>query len=238
MDLNKNYYALLNITHETTLDDIKKSYYKLCKKYHPDVNSISDSNIFCDIIEAYDILSGNLRDEYDLKSKFGKNYDEYFELFDINIDYDFNKENNKRNGFKRDEIVDIYINIDDTFNGTLEYERWVKCKVCDGTGKDLSSKIIIRDNDGNIIKMFDADDGCDFCFGIGKDQYGMDCSFCQGAGKIGLTPCKKCNGEKRILGKQKISGIKLSGKETKIDSMGNCSKNITGLVGNLYLITN
>ncbi len=71
--------------------------------------------------------------------------------------------------------------------------------------------------------------------GSGKDYKGDACNFCQGKGKVGLTPCKKCNGEKRILGKQKLSGIKLTGDETKIESMGNCSKNISGMVGYLLL---
>jgi len=61
------------------------------------------------------------------------------------------------------------------------------------------------------------------------------CNFCNGKGKIGLTPCKKCNGEKRILGKQKLSGIKLTGDETKVESMGNCSKDVAGMVGYLLL---
>jgi DnaJ-class molecular chaperone len=113
----------------------------------------------------------------------------------------------------------------------------VKCKTCDGTGKDLSSKIVIKDNDGNILRTFDADDGCDFCEGSGKDYNGNPCSFCHGKGKIGLTPCKNCNGEKRILGKQKLSKIKLTGEETKVESMGNHSKNEPGKVGHLYIKT-
>jgi hypothetical protein len=50
-----------------------------------------------------------------------------------------------------------------------------------------------------------------------------------------MTPCKKCNGEKRILGKQKISNIKLTGDETKIESMGHHSKNEAGKSGYLLL---
>ena len=67
---------------------------------------------------------------------------------------------------------------------------------------------------------------------------GNACSFCFGKGKIGLTPCKNCNGEKRILGKQKLSKIKLTGEETKVESMGNHSKNEPGKVGHLYIKKN
>jgi DnaJ-class molecular chaperone len=101
------------------------------------------------------------------------------------------------------------------------------------SGKDSSSKIVIKDNQGNVVKVFDSDDGCDFCEGSGKDWAGNPCHFCQGQGKVGINPCKSCDGEKRILGKQKINGIKLTGQETKIDTMGHFSKD--GIVGYLLL---
>ena len=106
-----------------------------------------------------------------------------------------------------------------------------------GSGKDLSSKIVIRDVDGNITKTFDADDGCDFCEGTGKDYKGDNCHFCSGKGKVGLTPCKTCKGEKRILGKQKLTGIKLTGKETKVEAMGHFAKNEPGKVGYLLILS-
>ena len=63
---------------------------------------------------------------------------------------------------------------------------------------------------------------------------GQDCSFCNGKGQVGMNNCKVCNGDKRILGKQKLSGLKLKGDKTKIESMGHHAKN--GNVGHLYLI--
>jgi DnaJ-class molecular chaperone len=233
MNKDKNYYKILGVSHDDDEKTIKKAYYKLSYTFHPDKGG--DPNVFSEITEAYDILYNiESRKEYDLKSKFGSNYNEYFELFDINVDFSYDEGKEKLEKFKKYEVYNIQINIDDSFDGSLEYERWVKCKSCDGTGKDFSSKIIIRDTEGNIVKTFDADDGCDFCEGSGKDYIGNSCSFCQGAGKVGINPCKKCNGEKRILGKQKLSKIKLTGDETKIDSMGHFSKD--GVVGYLLIV--
>jgi molecular chaperone DnaJ len=235
MDKNKNYYDILGAFHTDTDTQIKKKYYKLSFTNHPDKGG--DAKIFSEMTEAYDILCNEeLRKEYNLKSKFGANYNEYFELFDIDIDYSYDDEKERLETFKRNEVWNIQIEIDDKFDGSLEYERWVKCKTCDGTGKDLQSKIVIRDEKGNITKMFDADDGCDFCEGLGKDYTGNDCRFCYGKGKIGLEPCKTCDGEKRILGKQKINGIKLTGDETKLEAMGHFAKNEPGKVGYLLLI--
>jgi DnaJ-class molecular chaperone len=235
MNKNKNYYNILGVSHSDTQIQIKKKYYKLSFTNHPDKGGSAD--VFSEMTEAYDILCDEeLRKEYDLKSKFGANYNEYFELFDIDIDYSYDDEKERLETFKRNEVWNIQIEIDDTFNGSLEYERWVKCKTCDGTGKDLKSKIIIRDVDGNITKMFDSDSGCDYCEGSGKDYAGNDCYFCHGKGKIGLASCGSCNGEKRILGKQKLNGIKLTGDETKIEAMGHFAKNEPGKVGYLLLI--
>lgn len=231
MDKNKNYYAVLGVCSDAEERVIKKSYYKLSFEHHPDKGG--DPIVFAEMTEAYDVLCSELRKEYDLKSKFGNNYNEYFELFDINVDFSFEQGKEKLEQFKKNEVYNIQIEIDDSFNGSLEYERWVKCKTCAGSGKDLSSKIVIKDNHGNIVKVFDSDDGCDFCEGSGKDYTGADCFFCKGQGKVGLNFCQSCKGEKRILGKQKINGIKLTGQETKIDAMGHFSKD--GIVGYLLL---
>lgn len=233
MNLNKNYYALLGVANTSTEKEIKKAYYKLSFENHPDKGG--DAVIFGEMTEAYDVLCGEDREDYDKKSKFGNCYNEYFELFETNFDYSYDDSKDKYEQFKKNEIFNIHIKVDDTFDGTLEYERWVRCKPCDGTGKDLSSKIVIKDNDGNIMKIFDSEDGCDLCEGTGKYR-DHDCPFCFGKGKVGLNPCTSCKGERRILGKQKLTKIKLTGDETKIDAMGHCSKTEPGKVGYLLLI--
>ena len=232
MNLNKNYYSILGVKNTDDEKIIKKAYYKLSFKHHPDKGG--DSIIFGEMTEAYDVLCSESRKDYDLKSKFGNNYNEYYELFDINIDYDYDKQKADKQNFIKNEVLNIRVEVDKSFDGSLEYERWIKCKTCDGTGKDLSSKILIKDNNGNILKTFDAEDGCDFCEGTGKFM-GYDCTFCSGKGKVGLNPCKKCSGEKRILGKQKLSKIKLDGSETRISAMGHHSKNEVGAVGYLVI---
>lgn len=226
---NINLYEILRVSNNSDFDEIKRSYRSLSKKYHPDVSKENDSAlIFAEISKAYEILSNEeLRTDYDLKSRFGKNYNEYFELFDVDYDFSYDDSKEKLERFKKFEVNNIQIEVDDDFNGIVEYERWVKCKSCDGTGKDLSAKIVIRDAEGNT-KVFDADDGCDFCEGSGKSYDGSDCGFCLGKGKVGLTSCKSCSGDGRILGKQKLKGIKLEGDETKVESMGHWSKNGIG----------
>ncbi len=239
MNLNTNYYQVLNVTHTSSDKEIKKSYYKLSFEYHPDKNSDVDIQLFNSISEAYQVLSNSdLREQYDKRSKWGKDYNELEELYNVAVDFDYEKENKKYEDFKKNQVLNVIEYIDDTFNGSIEYQRWVVCKVCKGSGKDLKSKFVIKDEFGNVKGVFDSDDGCDFCEGTGKDHWGNKCAFCFGQGKIGSKPCEKCKGEKRMLGKQKLAGVKIDSQkeETIVKHMGHFSKNEPGKVGDLILV--
>jgi len=73
--LEKDYYKTLGVTKGASADEIKKSYRKLARKYHPDANE-GDAKAearFKDISEAYNVLSDEKRrKEYDeARSLFG-----------------------------------------------------------------------------------------------------------------------------------------------------------------------
>lgn len=236
MDFKKNYYAILGVSKDSTEKDIKKTYYKLSFTHHPDKGG--DALVFAEITEAYNILS-EFREEYDLKSRYGAKYDESTELLDYEFDqYKKGWNEDKYEDWKKSNVLNVLIYIDpNNFKGVVEYERYVTCKSCSGSGKDLDSKIQIKDDEGNILKIFEGTDGCDFCEGSGKNWMGTDCAFCGGKGKVGSEDCKTCNGEKRILGKQKLKGIKIKKKEKaiKIDFMGHVSKEDKDIYGHLWI---
>ncbi|HPY42511.1 MAG TPA: DnaJ domain-containing protein, partial [Thiolinea sp.] len=53
----KDYYQILGVTKESTQDDIKRSYRKLARKYHPDVSKETDAEErFKEVGEAYEVL--------------------------------------------------------------------------------------------------------------------------------------------------------------------------------------
>ena len=61
----KNFYDILNLSQDCSLDDIKNSYRHLCKIYHPDRNP-DDKDRFIEIQKAYETLvDEDLRREYD-----------------------------------------------------------------------------------------------------------------------------------------------------------------------------
>ena len=54
----KDLYSILNLTKDSTTEEIKKSYKKLAFKYHPDKNKDPEAiPVFKDISEAYEILT-------------------------------------------------------------------------------------------------------------------------------------------------------------------------------------
>src|SRR6266496_833895 len=73
--LEKDYYKVLGVSKDAKPDEIKKSYRKLARKYHPDANkgnAVSEER-FKEISEAYNVLSDEKRrKEYDeARSLFG-----------------------------------------------------------------------------------------------------------------------------------------------------------------------
>ena len=107
------HHKILEIDKNASDDDIKKSYRKLAKRYHPDVNKESNAeNKFKEISEAYDTLGDeNKRRQYD------------------------NQKNNPFGGFggfnfqKRETHMDINIKIpltyEEIFNGCIKNIKYI-----------------------------------------------------------------------------------------------------------------
>lgn len=66
--MSATYYDILQLNHNASATDIKKSFRHLALKYHPDKNKSTESNqMFVKIVEAYEVLSDvNSRRKYDL----------------------------------------------------------------------------------------------------------------------------------------------------------------------------
>jgi curved DNA-binding protein CbpA len=78
-----DYYQILEVFPSATEVELKKSYLKLAKKYHPDVYKGVNKDHFKKVLEAYSLLKiPNKRSDYDKHKKIrhmksSKEYKEY-----------------------------------------------------------------------------------------------------------------------------------------------------------------
>jgi DnaJ-class molecular chaperone len=68
--IEANYYQVLGVNYDSDYETIKKKYYELAKKYHPDLNPSKEADEkFKKIKKAYEVLGDpNLRIAYDLEN--------------------------------------------------------------------------------------------------------------------------------------------------------------------------
>jgi DnaJ-class molecular chaperone len=86
MNENKDYYDLLGINKDSSVEEIKIAYRKLAKKYHPDLNKTDPhaKEKFIEIKEAYDTLIDPVkRKAYD-RPKYNPQSSEWSDLFRTN----------------------------------------------------------------------------------------------------------------------------------------------------------
>ena len=89
-----DYYKILEIDKNSTTDEIKKHYYKLAKKYHPDKNNGISDDDFKLLSEAYSTLSNpKKRYLYDMKLLFkgnlGEDFINHFSDIELEIIHDY-----------------------------------------------------------------------------------------------------------------------------------------------------
>ncbi|MBN2144518.1 MAG: DnaJ domain-containing protein [Candidatus Aureabacteria bacterium] len=103
----KDYYEILGVSRDSSLDDVKKTYRKLARKYHPDVNKSPQSEAkFKEINEAYEVLGDpEKRKKYDqLGSNWQNGQDFQPPPGWENIHFDFKRGDGDFSGFQFGEM--------------------------------------------------------------------------------------------------------------------------------------
>ena len=188
--MKKDYYEILGVHKGASKDDIKKAFYKLAHKYHPDKKE-GDEAKFKEVNEAYQVLSDeSKRAKYD---QFGPSFAEGyggqgagFEGFDFgdfaNGFGGFSTQGGSAFGGDFGNLNDIF---SDFFSGGMQGGRTEARR-----GRDISTEIQVPFADsifGTTRKIL-----------ITKTS---ECLACRGSGaKAGskLETCKKCNGQGQI----------------------------------------
>lgn len=215
----KDYYKILGVSKNATLDEIKQAYKKLAMKYHPDRNpgDKQAEEKFKEINEAYSVLSDpEKRKQYDQLRKFsiksesgGFNFEDIFANFvgDSFIEDLLNQffdrgeffRKSRRGAVKGDDIhITVEIPFSTAINGGeiyVDVPRKEVCDICGGIGAKPGTKVSI----------------CPVCNGTGtiSDVKGMfafsrPCPNCYGRGKIISEICYNCGGTGQVSTVKKI----------------------------------
>ncbi|MBI3888763.1 molecular chaperone DnaJ [Candidatus Nomurabacteria bacterium] len=235
--MSKDYYDILGVPKTASKDEIKKAFYKLAQKYHPDKKGGNEAK-FKQANEAYQILSNDTkRSKYD---QYGSGFENMggasaggygaqhggFEGFDFSgfqqgggADFDFGNLN------------DIF---SDFFGGGMGGERTQSRR-----GRDISTEIQISFPDsifginrkilitktsvcltchGSGAKAGSKMETCKHCNGQGKIRENKRtifgnisstkiCEVCMGAGEVPHELCEKCKGKGVLRREEEISVV-------------------------------
>jgi len=186
IDTTKDYYDILAVPHNATLDEIKKAYRELALKYHPDINKSKEAEEkFKEINEAYAVLSDpDKRRQYDVmgNDEFNTMFSEkdIFRDFDISsvfkdVGIDFGDFGDILNNFsllsfdrekkpiKSDITKILYLTKNELKNGTtkqISITHKIICEYCNGTGMVKSGKITRN-------SQYISYSTCSYCHGLG-----------------------------------------------------------------------
>ncbi len=258
----KDYYQILGVPKNASSEEIKKAYYKLAHKYHPDKGG--DEKRFKEINEAYQVLSDKeKRAQYDRFGRvfegaagfepgfdfqwfwgrpdvdFGDVFSTDFEDLGEMIDeiFGFGTPRRKKDWKRGKDIeIDLEISLEDTLRGVekeLILYKYISCSRCQGRGAEPGSKII----------------ECFSCRGTGQVQqikktfFGSFtrfavCPECRGEGYRPEKPCNVCQGEGRIKGEENIKIFIPAGVDKnqiiKVEGRGDAGRK-GGKDGDLYV---
>ena len=77
-----DYYRVLGIPENSSIDEIKKAYRKKARLYHPDINNSPDSNDrFIEATEAYDFLIAHYGKNFSEEIEDGKKVHKFLRFF-------------------------------------------------------------------------------------------------------------------------------------------------------------
>jgi len=230
----KDYYEILGVSKDASQDDIKKAYYNLAHKYHPD-KSGGDEGKFKEINEAYQTLSNkDKKSQYDRFGQVFENGAPGANGFDPNqFNWAWGKQGGNDFEFDFSNFGDI---MEEFFNfGSSSPKGKTDVKKGSDIRIDITipleevlenqKKEIILEKQVNCSRCNStgAEPGtkikeCFSCRGTGRVQeikktiigsYTRTtvCPQCKGEGNVPEKFCNVCRGEGRVKGEEKIDFV-------------------------------
>ena len=227
--LEKDYYKVLGVAKGATADEIKKSYRKLARKYHPDANKgdAAAEERFKEISEAYNVLSDEKR---------RKEYDEARTMFGSGV----RMPGSGGGGGYNFDMGDVFGGspdgaggrLSDILGGFFGGGRGTQTRTRPRRGADVETETSLQFSDaidGATVSLRLADEGpcktchgtgaksgtvprvCPSCEGTGQESrnlgsfaFSEPCHECRGRGLVVDDPCPVCSGSGRAMGTRTI----------------------------------
>lgn len=259
-----DYYELLGVSKNASVDEIKKAYRKKAKLYHPDLNQHDKSAEakFKEVNEAYEVLSDpTKKQKYDQFGHAGvdpsygagqggySNYGgfggatevDFGDMFGDLFSGIFGGGSSSRRAnapVRGDDLrTTISISFDEAIFGIkkqIKYSRKENCSECGGSGAAKGTSV----------------ETCSTCRGAGQVKRQQNtpfgafssvtsCPTCNGAGKVIKNPCPTCRGGGRVVKERNLdvnipAGID-NGQTINLSGQGGFGIK-GGPTGDLYLI--
>jgi molecular chaperone DnaJ len=260
----RDYYEALGVPKTASIDDIKKAYRELARRYHPDVTKEDKAHAeerFKEISEAYEVLvdveKRKLYDQYGHAGLSGQFSNGGFQWSDFSHASDLRDIFGDMNSDFGNSLFDMLFGMSGRSRGprqgqSLRYDIEIELEeAASGGTREIS---IPRSVPCELCHGTGAKDGkvttCSQCAGKGQisqvQQRGYSrfvsvapCPRCRGSGKIILERCPRCEGRVVELKQFKISidippGID-TGMRLRFSGAGDASPD-GGPAGDLYVV--
>lgn len=215
----RDYYEILGVSRDATLEEIKKAYRKLAMEYHPDRNpgNKEAEEKFKEVAEAYEVLKdpekrarydrfghSGLKGGFDTFEGFGFDLADALRTF-MSESFGFgdlfglgrrsSRDRRQRGG---DLQIKLKLSLEEIATGVkkkLKIKKWVRCDTCKGSGAapGAAPTVCLQCQGTGEIRQ------------VSQSLFGQfvnitTCPRCGGQGKVITDLCPKCKGEGRVHG--------------------------------------
>lgn len=249
----RDYYEVLGVERSAGSDELKSSFRRLARQYHPDVNGSPDAEErFKEINEAYAVLSDDQRraayDRYGHEGVHGPNgmpdftvdFSDFADIFGDLFGFGGFGRGARRSRNAPRRGVDLQYRLDLTFEESvfgvekeIEINRDEICTTCQGNGAEPGTSPVrcaACEGTGEVRKVRQTI--------LGSMVQVATCPTCNGRGETIGTPCGTCQGRglERVTRKKVVSvpaGVD-TGTQIRLAGEGQPGLN-GGPNGNLYI---